>query len=300
MNNTLSELYQMIKQRLTVIVTSPAQVTSEADCILQGVLNVSPSQRYAEGDRPVTNSEQLQVDSFLEQRISKRIPIQYLLHEVWFYGHRFYVNPQVLIPRPETELLVEQVLKQLQPGMRILDVGTGSGAIAIAISLKAGPAVQVVAVDASPAALKVAQLNQKMLKSTVDFRPAGNLFEALSPPAASAVVNTVHHKSIEPFDIIVSNPPYLDPLLKSDLMPEVLWHEPAQALFPPGDDPYFFYHQLATEGLHHLKPQGWMMLETGAGMTSDVAQILLGAGYTHTEILRDYAQLDRIVLVQRG
>ncbi len=304
MTTTLSELYQHLRQRLETVVQSTVQASCEADLILQGILNIAPEERYSEGNRSISDAEALQIDSFLEQRISKRIPVQYLLHEAWFLGYRFYVNPKVLIPRPETELLVEQVLNRIKPGMRVLDVGTGSGAIAITLSLKAGPSVQVVATDISPAALKVAQLNQKMLGSSVSFMPAGNLLEAvssLSPPGKNQATKTpAKTANLEPFDIIVSNPPYIDPLLKPSLMPEVLWHEPAQALFPPGDDPYFFYRQLATEGLHYLKPYGWMMLETGAGMPPNVAQILLAAGYTHTEILRDYAQHDRIVLAQRS
>lgn len=290
MSHTLFELYQSVKQQLQPIVETPAQAIAEADLILQGLLNIAPNQIYSQGEQPISEAENFKVSCFLEQRISKRIPVQYLLHEAWFYGHRFYVNPQVLIPRPETELLVEQALAQLQPGMSVLDIGVGSGAIAISLSLKLGPVVRVVGVDVSVAALKVAKINQKLLGSTVDFKPAGNMFEPLGSDLLTAVP--------ELFDMIVSNPPYIAPTLKDTLKPEVLWHEPHDALFPPGDDPYFYYRQIAKEGQRFLKPGGHVIVETGAGMTPDVAQIFMAAGYANVQMIRDYAQLDRIVSAQ--
>jgi len=286
MSPTISELYQHIKDQLGPIAASPAQAHAEADLILQDLLHVSPTQILTQGEQGVTESEQLKVHSLLEQRVSKRIPIQYLIHEAWFYGHRFYVNPQVLIPRPETELLVEEALKVLkpaQPGTNVLDIGTGSGAIAITLSLALGSEVRVVGVDVSLPALQVARINQKILKSTVEFKPAGDLFETVGP---------------ERFDVIVSNPPYVCPSHKDTMQPEVLWHEPHGALFPPGDDPYHFYRQIAEESRQFLKPNGAVLVETGAGMTPTVSQLFMAAGFSHVQTIRDYAKLDRIVIAQ--
>lgn len=286
MQSTLAQLYQHIKDQLAPVVESPTQANAEADLILKEVLNFSPEQVYSQGELDMGAVENLKIDSLLEQRIGKRIPLQYLLHEAWFYGHPFYVNPQVLIPRPETELLVDEAVKQLKslpPGANVLDIGVGSGAIAIALSLKLGKETRIVGVDVSLGALKVAQINQKRLGSTVEFKPAGDLFATVGP---------------ERFDLIVSNPPYIDLALKDTLKPEVLWHEPQTALFPPSEDPYYFYRQIAQESLQFLKPNGRVLVETGEGMTPTVSQIFLAAGFVKTQTIRDYAKIDRIVLAQ--
>ena len=214
------------------------------------------------------------------QRIEKRIPLQYLLHEAWFFGLSFYVNPHVLIPRPETELLVEEVLRFVQPGMRVLDIGTGPGTIAITLAHHLKDTAQVAATDISVQALKVAQLNQKRHQTRVDFKSAGDLFGPLKG---------------ERFDVMVSNPPYIDPALKSTLLPEVLWHEPALALFTPAEDAYHFYQRIAHEGKAHLNPDGLMVVEVGSGMGAEVKRLFETAGFHNVQLIGDYAGHDRIV-----
>jgi release factor glutamine methyltransferase len=281
MTRTLSQLYRTIRQRLESVTHSARQAETEADRLLQAVLNITPLQRYSDGERLISHAEAERLEGLLFMRVEKRIPLQYLLHEAWFFGLSFYVNPHVLIPRPETELLVEQALALIQPGMRVLDVGTGPGTIAIALASQLkNRSVDIVALDISEEALKVARLNQKRHATTVDFRQ-GDLFSPLAPE--------------ECFDVIVSNPPYIDPALKSTLSPEVLWHEPGLALFPPSEDPCHFYQRLAKEGKAHLKPGGALLMETGAGMGEAVRKLLKAEGYHSIEVLNDYAGLDRIV-----
>lgn len=280
MSQTLHDIHQLLREQLRAVTVSPAQAAVEADLMLEAVLHMPAATVLTDGNQPVAEHQQQLLWNFLEQRVQKRIPIQYLLHKAFFYGLTFYVNPHVLIPRPETELLVEKALAFIQPGMSVLDVGTGPGTIAIALSHKLGDAVRITAVDVSEAALKVAKINQKTLKTSVEFKPAGDLF---APVAA------------ERFDLIVSNPPYIDGALKPTLEPEVLWHEPEGALFPPGEDAYYFYKRLAQEGRQHLKPGGRILMETGAGMTPGVCQFFLAAGYKQVTALRDYAGLDRMV-----
>lgn len=280
MSQTLKDIQQRLREQLRSVTLSAEQAAAEADLMLEAVLHVTPSTVYSDGGQPVPEQQQQLLWNFLEQRVQKRIPIQYLLHQAYFYGLSFYVNPHVLIPRPETELLVDQALAFLKPGMSVLDVGTGPGTIAIALSHKLGDTVRVVATDVSVPALTVAKLNQKMLKTHVEFRLAGDLFAPVFE---------------ETFDLIVSNPPYIDVALKSTLEPEVLWHEPEGALFPPGEDAYYFYKRLAQEGKAHLKPGGRMLVETGAGMTPGGCQFFLAAGYQPVNTIRDYAGLDRLV-----
>lgn len=280
MNHPINALYSHIRSQLLSLSMSPEQAEAESWWILEFLFQYRQTDLYTQPERSISDSELAQLNDLLYQRVQKRIPLQYLLHEAWFFGLKFYVNPSVLIPRPETELLVEKARAFLKPGMRVLDVGTGPGTIAIAISHQLSRAVEVMAVDLSPEALQVARMNQKMLGTTVSFLPSSDLFEALSE---------------QRFDLIVSNPPYIDVQLKPTLTPEVLVHEPAMALFPPNDDAFYFYRRLASEGKAFLKPGGRLLVECGVGMTPDIAQIFLAQGFQDIEVIRDYAGLDRIV-----
>lgn len=280
-NLTLNQMYRQLRERLEPVTHSAEQATTEADWLIQHVLGISPGERYVEGEQPLPEEKVEQLLNLLSLRTEKRIPIQYLLHEAWFFGLSFYVNPHVLIPRPETELLVEQVLTRAKPGFRILDVGTGPGVIAISLASRLKQDCDIVATDLSPQALVVARLNQKRHSAWVDFRDPGDLFAPL--------------RADERFELIVSNPPYIDPALKPTLVPEVLWYEPAMALFPPGEDAYYFYRRLASEGKRHLQPGGVLLMEVGAGMGDTVREILVHEGYRNVEIILDYAGLDRIV-----
>lgn len=281
MTATFTEAHQEIQTRLLGLGLSLTQARAESDWTLEVLWNLRPEALFTQGDKRLSESEWAQFQDFLYQRTVKRIPIQYLLHEAWFYGLKFYVNPHVLIPRPETELLVEQALALLKPGMRVLDVGTGPGTIALSLAHQLGPSVSITAVDVSPEALQVARINQKRLGTEVRLLPAGHLFD----PVQS-----------EQFDVILSNPPYIDRNLQSTLAPEVLDHEPHMALFPPvSEDAYYFYRRLAGESKAHLKPNGHILMECGAGMGPDITQIFLQHGYTHIQTTRDYAGLDRVI-----
>lgn len=281
MTATFHETRQEIQTRLLTLGVSLAQAQAESDWIFASLWGIQPETLYTEDDHRLSESEWAQLQDFLYQRTVKRIPIQYLLHEAWFYGLRFYVNPYVLIPRPETELLVEKALSLIKPGMRVLDVGTGPGTIAMTLAHQLGPSISITAVDASWEALTVARINQKRLGTQVRLLPAGDLF---------APVLT------EQFDLILSNPPYIGRDLQATLTPEVLNHEPGLALFPPeGEDAYYFYRRLAAEGKTHLKPHGHLLVECGADMSHGINQIFLQHGYAPTGTLRDYAGLDRVV-----
>lgn len=209
-------------------------------------------------------------------------PVAHLLGEREFYGRVFRVSPATLIPRPDTELLVERALEHLkdraQP--RVLDLGTGSGAIAISLALEC-PDANVCAVDFSPAALDVAQHNALALGARVDFR-SGSWFAPLAG---------------ERFDCIVSNPPYIaeaDPhLAQGDLR-----FEPLTAL-ASGADGLSDLCQIITAAPAHLNPDGWLLLEHGYDQADIVRALLADAGFTRVESWRDLAGIERVSGGQR-
>ncbi|CAM4223962.1 Release factor glutamine methyltransferase [Kerstersia similis] len=223
--------------------------------------------------------EMLERFNTLAQRRRDGEPMAYLLGTREFMGHEFQVTPAVLIPRPDTEVLVEQALAELQrlgPGARVLDMGTGSGAIAISLAL-AAPQAQVTASDASPAALAVAQDNARRLGATVEFL-AGDWFAALQQKAR--------------YDLIVSNPPYVasgDPHLElGDVR-----YEPRMALTDEADG-LADIRVIAAGAPAWLNPGGALWLEHGWDQAPAVREILSGAGFLRVNSHADLAGIDRI------
>lgn len=307
MSQNLKDCYHTLCEKLLAVCTSRQQATAEAVLILAHALqcetSVLSNALHQGGDELINESRASWIEVFLQQRMVKRIPIQYLLHQSWFYGLRFYVNPSVLIPRPETELLVEAALSAIKPGMTILDIGTGPGTIALTLShvlihgqksqlahpensLQGSETIEpaeikITATDLSESALQVARINQKMLGTQVELAEPGDLFTPVDGRT---------------FDLILSNPPYIDSALKPDLAPEILWHEPGLALFPPdGTDALHYYRRIAAEGLTYLNPGGMVILEIGSTMGKAVQTIFLNHGYRDVRLVKDYARLDRIV-----
>lgn len=203
-------------------------------------------------------------------------PLAYLLGIKEFYGRDFLVSPAVLVPRPETELLVELALARMSAhaAPRVLDLGTGSGAIAVSLALE-HPQAQVVAVDVSAAALEVAQANARVLGARVEFR-LGSWWQ---PIAAG-----------ERFDLIVSNPPYI---AEGDRHLASLTHEPALALTDGGDGLACLRAIVAGAGAH-LAPDGWLGMEHGWDQGPAVRELCLAAGFRDVDTARDGAGHDRV------
>ena len=217
--------------------------------------------------------------------LSRRLqgePTQYILGTAAFFGRDFFVTPDVLIPRPETELLVEWVVQcaRLIPNPRILDLGTGSGCIATTLALEL-PGSKVTAIDISLEALAVAKKNATTLGADVSFLHADMLLEA--PPAGD-------------YDLIVSNPPYIPEVEKTDMQREVLDHEPHLALFP-GDDVLLFYRRLAEIGPDALGKGGWMAMEMHSGHAREACALFERKPFSELMVHRDLAGLDRFVTV---
>ncbi len=216
-------------------------------------------------------------------RRAAREPLAYILGHKEFYGLDFEVSRDVLIPRPETELVVETALEVVheQPDARVLDLGTGSGAIAIAIAVNA-PAAQIAAVDISAAALELARRNARRhrCEARIDFY-LGDLFAAL--PCS-------HQK----YDLIVSNPPYVREDEMAALQPELARYEPHLALFG-GQDGLDFYRRIAAGTASHLNTGGEVIVELGAGQQADIVRIMRAAGLHIVQLLRDLAGHHRVL-----
>ena len=254
----------------------------DADVLLSSLLGKDRVYLYVHFYQPLDQEELVKFREMVRRRASRE-PVAYIIGHREFMGLDFRVSPAVLIPRPDTEVLVEAAIERLaavRDGM-ILDVGTGSGAILIGtLSRVAG--CRGLGVDVSPAALAVARENAARLlePGRVDFTQA-DLFPA------------------EPilFDAIVSNPPYVTSAEMTELAPEVR-REPELALHG-GTDGLAFYRRLTEGGGRHLKPGGFLALEVGAGQAAAVAELGQAAGWRTEKIIPDYAGIERVVVLRR-
>ena len=254
----------------------------DADVLLSSLLGKDRIYLYVHFDQPM---EQEELAAFREmvRRRAARVPVAYITGHREFMGMDFQVSPAVLIPRPDTEILVEaatQRLKDVQDG-RILDVGTGSGAVLVG-TLARLAGCRGVGVDISQQALAVAQANAMRL---LESGQASFLQADLFPP--------------EPvlFDAILSNPPYITSGEMAGLAPEVL-QEPALALHG-GEDGLDFYRRLLGGGQRYLKPAGFMAVEVGANQARIVSRMAEQAGWKTENIIPDYAGIERVVVVRR-
>ncbi len=223
----------------------------------------------------------------LVQERERRRPLQHLTGTEGFWKHEFLVTPDVLIPRPETETLVEVVLELLRTAERpvIVDVGTGSGNVALSLAAER-PDASVHAVDISPAAVAVAASNARRL--ALEARVKLHVGDLLQP------VQDLRGR----VDVIVSNPPYLDPAGQSSLQPEVRDHEPRLALLSP-DGPLGLYARLVTQSSALLPARGWLALEVGAGMAVDVAALCTDAGFDVPRVTSDLQAIPRVLAAQK-
>ena len=255
----------------------------EAEVLLADALGSDPGRLYLE--RVVSEPVRLRFAELLDRR-GRREPLQHLRGRQEFFSRDFVVDPCVLIPRPETERLIEIVLGRLRPIQRprILDVGTGSGVIAVTLALEL-PGAQVFATEVSAAALEVAKENARRLGvgERIEFR-SGDL---VAPFAG------------ERFDLVVSNPPYVPTGEIAGLSPEVRDHEPRVAL-DGGADGLELYRRLAACVDEVLVERGWLAVEIGFGQGDAVRRMFSQSGSTAVEVERDLAGIERVVVVRRG
>ncbi|EJW96377.1 protoporphyrinogen oxidase [gut metagenome] len=238
---------------------------------------------YVGKDIILSSKEEAELDSILS-RLLKFEPVQYIQGEVRFFGRTFKVASGVLIPRPETEELVEVVLTYLSPAAHILDIGTGSGCIAVTLSKEVSRS-EVTAWDISEQALTLAYENNLLLGGNVRFEQHDVL---QYKPDEKAV-----------YDAIVSNPPYVLQKERMNMEHNVLDWEPELALFVPDDDPLLFYRHIAQLGLHLLKPTGRIFFEINRAFGQLIVEMLLEMGYSTAEVKKDISGNDRIVIAER-
>lgn len=252
----------------------------DARLLLEFVCRTDYNMLLTHGDSPVEEDAQTRYRELIDAR-SRRIPLQQLTQEQYFCGFPFYVNEYVLIPRQDTEILVEEALTKLAPGDRLLDLCTGSGCVLISL-LKMGKELSGTGADISEEALAVARENgSRLLKRQPEWY-LGDLFAALPDGCA-------------PFDVIVSNPPYIKSSEIDGLMPEVKEHEPRLALDGSADG-LCFYRRLAAESPGYLKAGGWVVMEIGYDQGEALRELLSQAGFSEVCIRKDYAGLDRVAL----
>ena len=212
-------------------------------------------------------------------RINRHEPIQYITQTAWFANRKFFVNQSVLVPRPETEVIVNYVAEACGNNASVLDVGTGSGCIALSLKL-ANPHLQVSAIDISADALAVAKKNAALLDAKVTFFQHDFLNDEIL--------------SLGKFDFLVSNPPYVLMSEKSSMDETVLNYEPHLALFVPNDDPLLFYRALAQNGKKLLNLNGQLVAEINPQQAASTADLFSRAGFS-VEILKDMEGKDRTI-----
>ncbi|MGD0887991.1 MAG: peptide chain release factor N(5)-glutamine methyltransferase [Acidobacteriaceae bacterium] len=288
-----------------------ADAARDAALLLRHVLAISHAAQLAEPERELTTEQQATFDALILRRIANE-PIQYITGEQEFFGLTLRVTPAVLIPRPETEQLVEAVLAEMnsaeldrtQP-LRILDVGTGSGAIAIALAFHL-PHAQITAVDLSAAALEVAAANtaRHALAGRIRFVQS-DLLDGIRTVILSEAAHVVSSEvegpavlpvALPPFDVIVSNPPYVPTADRASLHPQVRDHEPAAALFA-GLDGLDIYRRLIPQARAALQPNGLLALEIGHGQREAIASLL--SGWNELRFLDDLQHIPRIALARK-
>jgi release factor glutamine methyltransferase len=283
---TLTAARVLVRERLAAA-GIPNPLTN-AERMLECLLDISRVELYLFRQQGLTESQQTQLDHWVQERVSGK-PLQYLLGHTGFYGLDILVEKGVFIPRPETERLVEEVIRLVSESpvpshpLRILDIGTGSGAIAVALAVNLSGA-EVVATDVSEPALLLARKNatRNGIADRVHFALV-DLFPATR----------------EAFDVIVSNPPYISSSTIPNLMPEVRDFEPHEAL-DGGPDGLNFHRRIIEGAKALLTPGGLVALEVGEGQAEMVAAIMQKTGYRDHRIEKDLCEVGRVVIARKG
>lgn len=267
----------------------------ESDILIQQVFGLSKIDIFSNPDKKISKDL---IDKFnfnLKRRIEEKIPVQYLINKAIFMGREFYVDENVLIPRPETEILVKEVLKLIKQKQNpnIIDIGTGSGCIACMLAILTNSREEsselrdnrkIIASDISEKALEIAKQNAKSLE----------VFEK---------INFIHSDILadieQTFDIIVSNPPYIPIREKENLQKEVSKHEPELALFAEDEKGISFYEKLIKQSTTKLNIEGYLALEIGINQSQYIIDILRKYNFDDIKVIKDFADIDRFIIAKK-
>jgi len=265
----------------------------ETEILLNFVFNLTKKDILLNPEKELPADKIQAFEELAQKRISKKIPVQYLTNRAYFMGEEFYVDNNVLIPRPETELLVEEVIRlyKEQPHfiernntpshnpIKIVDIGTGSGCIACMLAKFSDNSI-IYASDISQKILEITQFNAKKLEINDKI-----VF----------IISNILQNINETFDIIVSNPPYISLDEKPTLQEEVVLHEPHLALFAKDKKGVSFYEKLANQAIEKLNKDGFLAVEIGFSQADDVSKIFTEAGFSDIKVIKDYNGRDRII-----
>jgi len=252
------------------------------DWAMEKLTGSAKAERMVYKNAAITAAEEKLLQEYAGRLLTHE-PVQYVLNETWFCGLRLYIDKNVLIPRPETEELVEWIISNCKfpvDELRILDIGTGSGCIAISLKRRIRKA-EVWACDISEGALAVAKKNAVALGADINFLQLDFL-------------DKTQWEQLPAFDIIVSNPPYVPVKDQNSMQKNVLDYEPHTALFVPDNDPLLFYKAIVEFGKSHLKPSGNIFCEIHENLGKEVAEIFKVEGYS-AELKKDMQQKDRMI-----
>ena len=267
-----------------------------AEIVFSHVLNIDRMMLFTKYRDEIENEKIEKIRYFIQKIGREKFPVQYLLNEQEFYGRKFYVDKGVLIPRQDTEVLVEKMIeilknnilknknleKNLKIHPKILDIGVGSGIIGITAALEIKDSY-VLGVDISEKALETAEKNKELLKvPNIKFLKS-NLFENIE---------------FKQFDMIVSNPPYISLNEAGIMSDDTLLHEPSEALFAENDGLYFYY-EICQKASDYLADFGYLLFEIGYKQGKNVAEIMTSSGFKNVEVIKDLAGLDRVVVGQK-
>ena len=266
-----------------------------ADLVMEYITGWKKIDRILNKQVPLSKHKIELLESYISDLLSHK-PVQYVLNEAWFFGLRLFVNEHVLIPRPETEELVKWILDEVanrqnvtegsQPGhLSILDIGTGSGCISVALK-KHLPKAEIIACDISKDALEVAQKNALDHDVNITFLQ----------------INFLDHtqwRSLSPFDIIVSNPPYIPLKDKAAMQPNVVEYEPHLALFVEDNDPKIFYQAIAEFSVEKLNTNGCIFAEIHENLGTEVHNYFQGISLGRVELKKDMQGKDRMIKITK-
>jgi release factor glutamine methyltransferase len=278
---TYQEAHRTLKQKL-VSIYEEREAGNISDWVMEGLTQTNKSDRILQKSQELKPDQEILLKDYTRRLLSHE-PVQYILNEAWFCGLRFYVDARVLIPRPETEELVEWIIRDCKfpiDTMKILDIGSGSGCISIALKRKLRKP-EVWSCDISGNALEVARKNADKLGVQVNFLELD-------------ILNSVDQDELPSFDIIVSNPPYVPEKDKHLLRRNVAAFEPGKALYVLDADPLIFYSTIAGFGRKHLHPGGAVYVEIPEDNGNPILELFNNSGYT-TELRKDMQEKERMI-----